>query len=92
MSKLIIPAAELIGTPLTPEELKGILAGSLSDPVCKCSYNLENDPDSRSVTITNVANAESCETACASRCNEHKSLKCKSYTGSFSIEFSGKGF
>ena len=27
MSKLIIPAAELIGTPLTPEELKGILAG-----------------------------------------------------------------
>lgn len=39
MSKLIIPAAELIGTPLTTEELKSIMGGSQSSGLtCKCSY------------------------------------------------------
>lgn len=38
MSKLIIPAAELIGTPLTTEELKGILAGYSINKKCNCSY------------------------------------------------------
>lgn len=37
MNKLIIPAAELIGTPLTPEELKGILAG-ITKYTCVCVY------------------------------------------------------
>ncbi|MBD5294414.1 MAG: hypothetical protein HDR75_07095 [Bacteroides sp.] len=92
MSKLIIPAAELIGTPLTLEELKGILAGDLTNPVCKCSYNLLGDPDTRSLTISDAKDAAGCETACASRCNENITKKCESYSGSFSIEFNGKGY
>lgn len=91
MSKLIIPAAELIGTPLTSEELKGILAGTLSDPVCKCSYTLVGDPDPRSLTISDATDVASCEAECASRCNENIAKKCESYSGSFSIEFNGKG-
>ncbi|MBD5238346.1 MAG: hypothetical protein HDS64_01045 [Bacteroidales bacterium] len=45
MSKLIIPAAELIGTPLTTEELKGILAGYSITKVCTCSYERSGPVD-----------------------------------------------
>ena len=60
MSKLIIPAAEIIGTPLTPEELKGILAGAINAKTCKCSYNGTES----TIKISPMTQAE-CQRACS---------------------------
>ena len=67
MSKLIIPAAEIIGTPLTPEELKGILAGSTQ--AGKCSCHME-DKNGGTVTAPQPSYAVSDQAACTKKCNE----------------------
>ena len=81
MSKLIIPAAELIGTPLTPEELKGIIAGRdyFKKCVCKLNYGgtewFETQADAK-----NINNLEQCGTSCKQICADNK---CASVTYSF---------
>lgn len=70
MSKLIIPAAKLIGTPLTQEELKGIIAGRAQS---SCSCHLA-DSHGNVVTpsepyIYGLANKAACETECNKVCN-----------------------
>ena len=67
MSKLIIPAAEIIGTPLTPEELKGILAGSTQ--ASKCSCHME-DKYGGTVTAPQAYYEVSDQDACTKKCNE----------------------
>ncbi|MDE7111782.1 MAG: hypothetical protein K2O38_07780 [Muribaculaceae bacterium] len=81
MSKLIIPAAELIGTPLTQEELKGILAGRDYFKRCQCSLNYGGDewfpfqPDAK-----NINSLEECGASCKQTCIDKK---CASVTYSF---------
>ena len=67
MSKLIIPAAELIGTPLTPEELKGILAGSTQAGKCSCHMKGKHG---ETVTAPQIFYVVSDQAACTKKCNE----------------------
>lgn len=65
MSKLIIPAAELIGTPLTTEELKGIIAG-ITKYTCECTWN-DGKSKYKDYAI-GPENAEDCHTSCKDMC------------------------
>lgn len=80
MSKLIIPAAELIGTPLTTEELKGILAGRDSQ-TCMCTLTYANGNSDTPIEIHGVSDSASCASQCHDRCST--TLNCRSYTWSF---------
>lgn len=63
MSKLIIPVAELIGTPLTPEELKTIIAGNQNGGLkCTCSFE--------GTTTTSIKNSmDECAGWCSNECH-----------------------
>ncbi len=65
MSKLIIPAAELIGTPLTQEELKGILAGATTY-TCRCKLTVRGNQTS--YDINGIVTEADCRKGCASDC------------------------
>ena len=97
MSKLIIPAAELIGTPLTTEELKAILAGYSITKVCTCSYERGGPVDEYGNTphytqvISGVTKAEDCEAGCASLCNGSPTYKCIHFDWTFVTTESGSG-
>ena len=84
MSKLIIPAAELIGTPLTPEELKGILAG-LTKYTCQCTWN--DGKSKYKEYAVGPETAEDCQTSCQNICNEAKS--CSEGTLEYSFNTQG---
>lgn len=82
MSKLILPAAELIGTPLTQEELKGILAGRSTTYTCRCTLTVKGNQTS--YDINGILTEPDCRKACASDCE-----KTEGCTNSL-IEFSVK--
>lgn len=67
MSKLIIPAAEIIGTPLTSEELKGIIAGSTQTGKCSCHMQ---DINGGTVTAPQPYYEVADQAACTKKCNE----------------------
>ena len=87
MSKLIIPAAELIGTPLTTEELKGILAGRDSK-VCMCTLTYANGNSDSPTEIHGVPDSASCASRCHDKCSV--TLNCKSYVWTFSAYGGGE--
>lgn len=87
MSKLIIPAAELIGTPLTTEELKGILAGRDSQ-TCMCTLKYANGNSDAPFEIHGVTESASCASRCHDKCSV--TLNCKSYTWTFSANGGGE--
>lgn len=65
MSELIIPAAEIIGTPLTSEELKGILAGYQTKGLrCLCSYG-------ETSTSSIKDSLDDCAGWCSSECHKN---------------------
>lgn len=64
MSKLKIPAAELIGSPLTSNELKSIIAGYQNGGLkCLCSYD---NKSTSSIQETMGA----CATWCSGKCHD----------------------
>lgn len=67
MSKLIIPAAEIIGTPLTTEELKSILAGTAQAGKCSCHLQ---DKNGGTITAPQAYYAVSDQAACTKKCDE----------------------
>lgn len=85
MSKLIIPAAELIGTPLTQEELKGIIAGRDSQ-VCVCTITYANGESDSPKTLYGATTPTLCAAACASWCSEKKA---KHFHWTFSADGGG---
>lgn len=95
MSKLIIPAAELIGTPLTTEELKGILAGYSINKKCNCSYERSGPKDAFSQnphyyeTIKDIKDSAECDAACASLCDSHPIYRCVDFQWEFVTTESG---
>lgn len=94
MSKLIIPAAELIGTPLTSEELKGILAGAIWGQSCSCHYYLAGEVDYEGNPIEHnleaaVKDAAECDQLCASACDSDRVRRCESYN--WTLEIYGGG-
>ena len=80
MSKLIIPAAELIGTPLTPEELKGIIAGATTYS-CSCHLKVLG-----ATGVGKELNGITTEKECRSECKDLCSNTENCYD--FSISFS----
>ena len=90
MSKLIIPAAELIGTPLTPEELKGILAGSMMGGDCSCDWILANYTSYTS-EIGPVNNESDCSEKCEEMCHSHPIYKCATYKWHYAASGTGSG-
>lgn len=86
MSKLIIPAAELIGTPLTTEELKGILAGRDSQ-TCMCTLKFSSDKPDYKTEIHGVSDSASCASSCHEKCSNTQN--CYSYDWSFSATGGG---
>ncbi len=76
MGKLIIPAAELIGTPLTQEELKNIIAGSQNSSLrCTCSYATK--------TTSSIQNSmDACAAWCSTAChNDNQTNWIATYAG-----------
>lgn len=68
MSKLIIPTAELIGTPLTQEELKGIIAGTQNSGLkCTCTY--------ANTTTSAIKNSlDDCAAWCSGECHNNSKI------------------
>ncbi|MDE6032561.1 MAG: hypothetical protein K2G15_01220 [Muribaculaceae bacterium] len=90
MSKLIIPAAELIGTPLTPEELKGIIAGAVMEGHCSCDWILTNYT-SYTAVIGTVADETECSEKCKAKCNSNDTYKCATYKWHYAGSGTGTG-
>ena len=90
MSKLIIPAAEIIGTPLTPEELKGIIAGAVMGGDCSCDWILTNYT-SHTSEIGTVADETECSTQCQKMCNSNSIYKCATYKWHYAGSGTGTG-
>ena len=90
MSKLIIPAAEIIGTPLTPEELKGILAGSIMGGACSCDWIL-TDYTSHTSELGYKNNETECSNHCKEMCDGNPKYKCARYTWHYAASGSGTG-
>lgn len=93
MSKLIIPAAELIGTPLTTEELKSIMGGVIMAGNCFCSYTrtgplFEGAPAKHSTTMQTQTSAD-CETACKQECDNDNTYKCQALDWNYKEEANG---
>ena len=89
MSKLIIPADELIGTPLTPEELKGILAGR-DTQTCMCTMYFKDSrvtPNPKTEEIMGVGTAKDCSEKCDENCSY--TIDCYKYNWSFSATGGG---
>lgn len=90
MSKLIIPAAELFGTPLTQEELKGIIAGAVMGGGCSCDWILR-DYTSHTSGLGTVADETECSTKCKEMCDSDPNSKCASYKWHYSGSGTGSG-
>lgn len=83
MNKLIIPAAELIGTPLTPEELKGILAG-ITKYTCVCTWS--DEKSKYKDYAVGPENAEDCHASCKNMCEADDTCSIGTLKYSFSTE------
>lgn len=68
MTKLIIPAAEIIGTPLTTSELKSILAGRSTTYTCRCVLTVRGNQTS--YDINGIVTESDCRKGCASDCDK----------------------
>lgn len=90
MSKLIIPAAEIIGTPLTSEELKGILAGFVMGGDCSCDWILTNYTSYTS-DLGTVTDENDCSTKCKQMCDSHSIYKCATYKWHYAASGTGTG-
>ena len=69
MSKLALPVAELLGSPLSSDELKSIVGGYHTWYECDCQCKKDD------TTISNerwydITTAEQCDKACTSYCIE----------------------
>ncbi|MBD5281491.1 MAG: hypothetical protein HDR86_01825 [Bacteroides sp.] len=84
MSKLIIPAAELIGTPLTPEELKGILAGEMKY-TCMCTW--EDEHSYYEDFIKGPKTGDKCSASCHELCNTKATCSEPTLKYSFTEEY-----
>ncbi|MDE7111018.1 MAG: hypothetical protein K2O38_03845 [Muribaculaceae bacterium] len=80
MSKLIIPAAELIGTPLTQEELKGILAGATTYS-CSCLLKVLG-ATGVGKEFNGITTEKECRSECKNLCSNTKN--CYDFSISFS--------
>lgn len=87
MSKLIIPAAEIIDTPLTTDELKSIIAGRDSQ-ICMCTLTYANGNSDAPFEIHGISENASCASRCHDKCSTTQN--CKSYTWSFSATGGGE--
>ncbi len=73
MSKLPIPAAALIGTPLSMEDLKQIIGGSTH--TCFCTWKVNDETTQKEAPKDHVWTEEKCMEQCASLCAGDPSCK-----------------
>lgn len=89
MKKLILPMAEIIGTPLSDEELKSIIAGSIMSGECSCDYILANYTSGTS-DLGTVDSEEVCSMKCKELCETvNKAVKCATYRWHYAGSGSG---
>lgn len=73
MSKLALPVAELLGSPLSSDELKSIVGGYSTTYICecKCEGTVNNITTTLSENIWyNITEYTKCESSCTSFCEE----------------------
>lgn len=67
MKKLQLPSFSLVGTPISEEELKGIIGGMTHTRTCTCTFNQKNGE-----VISTSVEAETsndCQNKCTNICN-----------------------
>lgn len=86
MSKINLPASQMIGTPLTEEELKGIVGGFVHKTECLCTLHFKNGTNS--TVSVDAQTSGACKTACKVECDPNEG--CTSAGYSFSESYSNE--